>query len=79
MAKSMEQYKDLTGNSGVTAYEISDNGISVEFNHDAIYRYTYTSAGKRSIEKMKRLAAEGKGLSTYISQMVKEKFEVKLK
>jgi hypothetical protein len=79
MAKRMKPYKDLTGNSGVTAYEVTDNGISVEFNYDAVYRYTYASAGKRSVEKMKRLAAEGKGLSTYISQTVKEKFEAKLK
>lgn len=79
MAKSMEPYKDLTGNSGVTAYEISDNGISIEFNHDTVYLYTNASTGKRRIEKMKRLAADGKGLSTYISQTVKEKFEAKLK
>lgn len=78
MAKSMKQYKNISGDSGITAYETTENSISVEFNHDALYRYTYESTGKQKIEKMKKLAAEGKGLSTYISQVVKEKFERKL-
>lgn len=51
MAKRMKPYKDLTGNSGVTAYEVTDNGISVEFNHDTVYRYTYASAGKKVLKK----------------------------
>lgn len=75
----MRKYMDITGNSGVTAYSIDTESISVEFNNDAIYLYTYESAGKRTIEKMKKLATEGKGLSTYISQHVKEKFETQLK
>ncbi len=75
----MKKYKDITGNSGVTAYAIDSKSISVEFNHEAIYLYSYASAGKKTIEKMKRLATDGKGLSTYISQAVKDKFEKQLK
>ena len=71
----MERYKNLEGHSGVTGYEISDDSIRVEFNYDTVYEYTYASAGKRIIEKMKKLAVAGKGLSTYISQTVREKFE----
>jgi len=74
----MEKYRNLNGNSGVTGYEIYDIGIRVEFSHDTIYNYTYASAGKRVIERMKKLAAAGKGLSTYISRYVKEKFDKKL-
>ncbi len=74
----MKRYRNLEGHSGVTGYEINDDSITVQFNHDAVYLYTYASAGKRSIEQMKKLAAAGKGLSTYISQTVKEKFEKKL-
>jgi hypothetical protein len=44
-----------------------------------VYLYTYESAGKRVIEKMKKLATTGKGLSTYISQTVKDNFETQLK
>jgi len=74
----MKKYYDITGTSGVTSYETDDESITVEFNHEAVYRYTYASAGKPAIEKMKRLAAEGKGLSTYISTSVREKYESKL-
>ncbi|RZJ60748.1 MAG: hypothetical protein EOO45_24080 [Flavobacterium sp.] len=71
----MNPYKNLEGNSGVTAYKIAAESIAVEFNHDSVYLYTYTSAGKGVIEKMKKLAESGKGLSTYISQKAKDKFE----
>ncbi|KGO94299.1 hypothetical protein [Flavobacterium subsaxonicum] len=74
----MKRYKNLEGHSGVTGYEIEPDSIAVQFNHSAVYRYTYNSAGKRIIEKMKQLATAGKGLSTYISQTVKQKFEDKL-
>lgn len=76
---AMKKYSNPEGNSGVTAYETGEGSITIEFNHDAIYLYTYASAGKRAVEKMKRLAAAGKGLSTYISQKVREKYEAKIK
>lgn len=75
----MERYKNLEGHSGVTSYTIEADGIIVEFNHDTVYRYTYASAGRKVIDKMTRLAEAGKGLSTYISQTVRDKFELKLK
>ncbi|TRW25165.1 hypothetical protein FMM05_07615 [Flavobacterium zepuense] len=74
----MKRYKNLEGHSGVTGYEITPDAIAVQFNNNAVYRYTYASAGKRVIEKMKQLATAGKGLSTYISRKVKEKFEDKI-
>jgi hypothetical protein len=74
----MIPYKNLEGHSGVTAYEIAAESIAVQFDYNAVYLYTYKSAGKRVIEKMKQLATAGKGLSTYISQTVKQKFEGKL-
>ncbi|MDV6168771.1 hypothetical protein R1T16_10065 [Flavobacterium sp. DG1-102-2] len=70
----MEHYKNISGNSGVTAYEIKDESVRVQFGHDSVYLYTYASAGKRNIEKMKKLAVEGAGLSTYISRHVKDKY-----
>ena len=71
----MVRYKNLEGHSGVTAYEAGPDSISVQFTDERVYLYTYKSAGKHIIENMKRLAASGKGLSTYISQKVKDKYE----
>jgi hypothetical protein len=75
----MERYKNLNGNSGVTAYKTCNDSIEVKFNNNTVYRYTYTSAGKRIIEKMKKLAKSGRGLSSYISRIVQKKFEKQLR
>lgn len=73
----MKRYKNLSGTSGVKGYETGDDFIKVKFIDDAVYTYSYVSAGKKIIAKMKEFAQNGKGLSTYISQTVKDKFESK--
>ena len=73
----MESYKNLSGNSGVTAYAVVDEGILIRFQDGGIYLYTYESAGRRNIERMRALAAEGRGLSTYISQQVRDDYAAK--
>jgi Zn/Cd-binding protein ZinT len=54
--------------SGVDAFKISPDSITVKFKNGAKYLYTYTSAGKKIIELMKSLARANHGLSTFISQ-----------
>lgn len=70
----MQRYKNFNGNSGVSAYEIGDDFIRIEFNKNATYVYNYDTAGRENIEKMKLLAQSGKGLSTFISRHVKNRF-----
>ena len=72
----MKKYLNLTGNSGVTAYQSGRGFIKVIFG-ETEYRYTLASAGKEAINTMKKLAAAGRGLSTYISRHVKERYETK--
>ena len=71
----MIQYKNK--NSGVVSYQIGDDFIDVKFQEGTVYRYTYESAGKNHIEKMKLLAIKGKGLSTYISTTIKSHYAIK--
>ncbi|MBX3022475.1 MAG: hypothetical protein KF799_12450 [Bdellovibrionales bacterium] len=73
----MKRYGNHSGRSGVTRYEMSSDSITVEFNDGDIYVYTYKSAGKAYVERMKELAQAGRGLSTFISQNVKSKYAVK--
>ena len=75
----MQQYKNLGGDSGVLAYEISDDYIKVEFGDNSLYLYTYNSAGNQNIEEMKRLAIIGQGLNSFINKNVREKYESKLR
>jgi hypothetical protein len=64
----MKRYGNLSGNSGVLAYETGPDWIDVKFVDGRIYLYTYVSAGQWHVAAMKRLAARGKGLSGYISR-----------
>lgn len=69
----MQPYRNLSGNSGVMAFEIGANYIKVQFNKGA-YTYSYGSAGQRNIEEMKILAIKGKGLNTFIDVHVKKRY-----
>ena len=75
----MQRYKNLDHGSGVTAFEVSDDAITVEFINGSIYEYDYASAGRGNIERLKRLAAAGRGLSTFISQRVHDAYARRLR
>lgn len=70
----MERYGNQSGDSGVVAYEVGDRSITVRFRGGATYLYTYASAGEQAVERMKRLAASGRGLSSFISRSVKDHY-----
>jgi hypothetical protein len=74
----MQRYKNLSGDSGVVSYELGPGAIAVEFSNGDVYVYTNRSAGKSNIAQMQKLAQEGCGLSTFISQNVHDRFEQKL-
>lgn len=67
-------YKNLSGTSGIKAYEMVPHGINIEFDTGHIYTYTYQFNGRRAIEIMKALAVKGVGLTTYINQEIREQF-----
>ena len=67
----METYRDLNNDSGVSAYEISDDSITVRFKTGAVYLYNYSSTGVTDVEEMKKLAKSGDGLNSYIRRKVK--------
>jgi hypothetical protein len=65
----VKPYGNLSGKSGVVAYAIGEDCVDVKFrNNDEVYRYSHRSAGKEAVDAMKRFAAAGRGLSTFISQ-----------
>lgn len=72
----MTPYGNTAGNSGVVAYQIGKDYIAVKFvDRDEPYVYSYASAGAQHVKEMKKLAKTGQGLSTYISQHVKDGYE----
>jgi len=75
----MERYKNLNNDSGVSAFEIANDSITVEFSDGASYLYTYASAGSYNIEQMKKLAVSGRGLNAFINLNVRKKYLRKLR
>lgn len=72
----MTLYKNLSGNSNVVSYEAKDDSILVVFKSGACRNYMYNSLhpGRGAVERMKNLAAQGRGLNSYITSVVKDNF-----
>lgn len=64
----MKRYRNLSGNSGVIAYDDRPGVILVRFTGGDIYEYTDASAGAPVVAEMQRLARAGRGLSSYIAR-----------
>ena len=75
----MKKYKNLSGNSGVAAYENAKDAVTIRFTTSSVYIYTNQSAGSGNIRQMKLLALAGKGLGTFIDTNVKERFARKIR
>lgn len=75
----MERYKNIGGDSGVAAYEISQSSITVQFKDGAVYLYNNQSAGAANLLEMQRLAVAGQGLNSFISRVVRKGYAQKLR
>jgi hypothetical protein len=65
----MTVYKNVSGASGITHYEIDEDYVAVKFNGEPrVYYYSSVHIPKHHIEKMKMFAVSGKGLATYINK-----------
>ena len=72
----MEIYRNVGGDSGISAYEIGANYVSVKFNNTGkVYTYSYGRAGKSHVDQMKILAERGSGLNSYIMRNVKNLYD----
>jgi hypothetical protein len=74
----MRPYRNLSGSSGVVAFESGDHHIDIQFQDGHRYRYDYAKPGQKEVETMKSLARTGKGLATFINQNVRERFAKRL-
>jgi len=74
----MQRYANRSGHSGVVAYELGTDSITVKFTGGDRYLYDTDTTGADHIARMRELAREGQGLSTYISQHVRDRYARKL-
>ena len=75
----MKRYKNVSGDSGVVAYELRSGAIIVQFKDGWKYEYTDQSAGPAAIATMHRLATSGRGLSSFISTTVRNAYSRRLR
>lgn len=61
------------------AYVLGKESIIVQFQDGWKYEYTGASAGADVVAVMHRLALDGRGLSTFISTSVREKYARKFR
>ena len=74
----MQRYGNQSRESGVVAYDIDAGRIVVQFRNGDRYLYTEDSAGAANLATMQALARSGRGLSTFISQHVHDRYARKL-
>lgn len=74
-----ENYRGLSRNSGVSAFELGIDSIKVYFKNGTIYLYDNRRTGNQNIQRMKSLAKKGKGLNTLINKNLKNRFAKKLR
>lgn len=74
----MQRYQDLSGDSGVAAFELRPRAIIIAFKDGDRYLYDDTAPGEAHVEAMKELALAGRGLATYINQRVRDNYARKL-
>ena len=77
--KLMTLYKNLGGKSTVVRYHIAKDAMTIRFADCSVYIYTNQSTDLDTISKMKTLALAGKGLGTYITATVKDRYERKVR
>ena len=73
----MQPYANRSGNSGVEAFQIGPDFIIVKFRGSHTYLYEYDTTGAELVDAMKELAVEGRGLCTFISKNVQERYAEK--
>lgn len=71
----MERYSNRRGNSPITYFQIEAERIIVWFDKGKSYSYSYYKAGRFHVEQMKILAQRGSGLSAYITENVKFRYD----
>ncbi|WP_332674805.1 hypothetical protein [Aromatoleum sp.] len=65
----MKAYRNLSGKSGIVAFEIGDDFVSVVFRDDPLpYVYSASQIPPAKIAQMKALALAGRGLASFISR-----------
>ena len=71
----MTPYQNLSGRSGVSEFTIGPDFIKIRFiSKSDVYVYDASKPGANHVGNMKKLAAEGRGLATYVSKNIRKRY-----
>ena len=70
----MQPYKNSGNLSWISAFEIGEDYIKVQFIDGVVHLYTNGSVGTEHLQKMKELAMQGKGLNNYIDKQARNSY-----
>lgn len=74
----MRRYGNASGDSGVVAYELGRDAITLLFRSREAYLYNARNPGREQVRHMQDLAERGFGLATYVNQFVRDNYARKL-
>lgn len=75
---ALQPYASPNGNSGVVAYRIDGDSITLRFvDRSTLYLYDANRPGLAAVYEMQRLAKRGTGLTTYINRHVRNNYALK--
>jgi len=63
----VKAYLNQSNDAGILAYEYGSDWIRIRFSNGEIYEYTSARIGRANLNRMKRLAEIGDGLTTFIN------------
>lgn len=66
----MTKYQNLSGRSPIVSYQIQECRIIVWIEGNVPYVYSYETAGKANVERMKHLARSGRGLFDFLTRRI---------
>ena len=65
-------YRSTDPSSGIDAYQTGTDYVKLRLKDGRIYKFSYRSAGRERVEKMKLLAQNGSGLDDYYERLRKK-------
>ena len=74
----LQRYASASGMAGVQAFALLPGGILIQFRSGEAYLYDEVQPGQEHVVRMQQLARQGRGLSTYISRHVQDRYRLKL-
>lgn len=75
----LHRYASPGAHTGVSAYARLADAIVVEFRDGSLYLYNHDCPGRHHVDRMKALADDGAGLSSYISRRIGKRFAARLR